>query len=36
MASAPPIPADPHDVPEDIPELPGEPETPPDQDPVAR
>jgi hypothetical protein len=35
MASTPPIPADPDDLPGDIPELPGEPEPPPSRDPVA-
>ena len=35
MASAPPVPADPDELPEDIPELPGEPEHPPPLDPVA-
>jgi len=36
MASAPPIPAEPEDLPDEIPDLPGEPEQPPPLDPVAR
>lgn len=34
MASAPPLPEEPSDLPGDVPELPGEPEQPPSPDPV--
>lgn len=35
MASAPPFPTEPEDLPDEVPELPGEPEPPPSPDPVA-